>query len=77
MNMLPPEAIEIYQRYVETLIEWRGRERYHTACQYLTSVRKLFQKIGKNDLWSEYIAKLREQNRNLPALKDEMAKAKL
>ena len=73
----PQEAIEIYQRYVETLIEWRGRERYHTACKYLTSARKLFQKIGKNDLWSEYIARLREQNRNLPALKDEMAKAKL
>jgi hypothetical protein len=73
----PQEAIEIYQAYVETLIEWRGRERYQVACQYLISVRKLYQKMGKNELWSEYIAKLREQNRNLPALKDELAKAKL
>ena len=73
----PQEAIEIYQGYVETLIEWRGRERYRVACQYLTNVRKLYQKIGKSDLWSGYITTLREQNRNLPALKDEMSKAKL
>ena len=29
------------------------------------------------DQWTKYIAALREQNRNLPALKDELAKAKL
>jgi hypothetical protein len=73
----PQEAIEIYQRYVDMRIEWRGRENYHTACQYLLSIRKLFQKIGRSDEWTTYIAALREQNRNLPALKDELAKAKL
>jgi len=73
----PQEAIEIYQAYVATLIEWRGRENYQIACQYLTDVRKLYQKIRRSDLWSEYITTLREQNRNLPALKDELAKAKL
>jgi hypothetical protein len=73
----PQESIEIYQRYVETLIEWRGRENYHVACQYLTSVRKLYQKVGKSDEWTNYIADLRERNARLPALKNEMAKAKL
>jgi len=73
----PQESIEIYQRYVETRIEWRGRENYRIVCQYLTSVRKLYQKIGRSDAWTKYIATLREQNRNLPALKDELAKAKL
>ncbi len=73
----PQEAIEIYQRYVEMRIEWRGRENYHTACQYLLSVRKLYQKVGKSDEWTTYIADLRERNARLPALKDEMAKAKL
>jgi uncharacterized Zn finger protein len=73
----PQESIEIYQAYIETLIEWRGRENYQTACQYLTNVRKLYQKIGKSDLWSKYITTLREQNHKLTALKDEMAKAKL
>lgn len=73
----PQEAIGIYQRYVETRIEWRGRENYRIVCQYLTIVRRLYQKIGRNDEWTKYIAALREQNRNLPALKDELAKAKL
>jgi hypothetical protein len=73
----PQEAIEIYQAYVETRIEWRGRENYQIACQYLTSIRRLYQKLGKSDVWNRYIATLREQHRNLPALKDELAKAKL
>src|SRR6266852_961470 len=73
----PQEAIEIYQRYVVMRIEWRGRENYHTACQYLLSIRKLYQKIGKSNEWTTYIADLREHNARLPALKDEMAKAKL
>jgi hypothetical protein len=73
----PQEAIEIYQRYVEMRIEWRGRENYHTACQYLLSIRTLYQKIGKSNEWTTYIADLRERNARLPALKDEMAKAKL
>jgi tetratricopeptide (TPR) repeat protein len=73
----PREAIEIYQRYVDMRIEWRGRENYHTACQYLISVRRLYQKIGKSNEWTTYIADLRERNARLPALKDEMAKAKL
>lgn len=59
------------------LLKWRGRENYRVACQYLTSMRKLYQKIGRSDAWTQYIAALRERNRNLPALKDELAKAKL
>ena len=73
----PQESIEIYQSYVETRVEWRGRENYRVACQYLTSIHRLYQKIGKSDAWTNYIAALREKNHNLPALKDELAKAGL
>ncbi len=73
----PQEAIEIYQAYVEMRIEWRGRENYHTACQYLLSIRRLYQKTGKSNEWAVYIADLRERNARLPALKDEMDKARL
>jgi tetratricopeptide (TPR) repeat protein len=73
----PQEAIEIYQRYVDMRIEWRDRGNYQVACQYLLSIRKLYQKIGKSNEWTTYIADLRERNARLPALKDEMAKAKL
>ncbi len=66
-----------FQAYVEMRIEWRGRENYHTACQYLLSIRRLYQKVGKSNEWTTYIADLRERNARLPALKDEMTKAKL
>jgi hypothetical protein len=73
----PQEAIEIYQKYIETRIAWRGRDNYHIACQYLVKVRRLFQKIGKSSMWTSYVMGLRGQHNNLPALKDEMAKAKI
>ncbi len=73
----PQEAIEIYQKYVETRIAWRDRHNYSVAAQYLISIRKLFQKIGRSDEWTTYVAELRGQHRKLPALKDEMAKAGL
>jgi hypothetical protein len=73
----PYEAMEIYRRYAQTYIEWRGRENYAIACQYLTNVCKLYNKVGHNELWTSYITGLCERHRNLPALRDEMAKAKL
>jgi uncharacterized Zn finger protein len=73
----PREAIEIYQRYVDMRIEWRGRDNYRIACEYLLSIRRLYEKIGKSNEWASYIAELREHNAKLPALRDEMAEAKL
>lgn len=73
----PKDAIGIYKLYVETRIEWRDRSNYQIACQYLLSIRNLYQKIGQEAEWKEYISQLREQYRRLPALKDEMSKAKL
>ncbi len=69
------EAIEIYQGYAETRIEWRGRENYRKASQYLAIVHSLYQHIGQNETWTKYIAALRERHRNLPALRDELKKA--
>ncbi|HLX56198.1 MAG TPA: hypothetical protein VKR83_04170 [Ktedonobacteraceae bacterium] len=62
---------------VETRIEWRGRDHYKVACQYLISIRRLYQNLGKSNEWTTHVAALRDQHRNLPALRDEMAKAKL
>ncbi len=73
----PYEAMEIYRRYAQTHIEWRGRENYARACQHLTDVRKLYHKVGHHELWTNYITELCERHRNLPALRGEMAKAKL
>ncbi len=73
----PYEALEIYRRYAQTRIEWRGRENYAIACQHFTDVRKLYNKVGHSELWTSYITGLSERHHNLPALRDEMAKAKL
>jgi hypothetical protein len=40
-------------------------------------VRDLYRQIGKEDVWARYVAGLREQHRGLPALKEEMSKARL
>ncbi len=73
----PHEAIELYQQHAERLIAMRERKYYQEACPFLAKMRVLCQKLGENEAWASYVATLREQNRNLRALKDELAKAGL
>ena len=73
----PREAIRLYERRVERLIELRGRENYREACRKLTRMRELYRRLGEDEAWEGYIAALRERNRKLPALQDELAKAGL
>jgi len=74
---LPHEAIELYRQYAERLIAMRERKNYQAACTYLVKVRALYEKLGEGKTWTSYITELREQNRNLRALKEELAKAGL
>jgi uncharacterized Zn finger protein/catechol 2,3-dioxygenase-like lactoylglutathione lyase family enzyme len=73
----PHEAIELYHQRAERLIAQRDRKKYHEACTFLAKMRLVYEKIGERGTWTRYIATLRQQNRHLPALKDELAKAKL
>ena len=73
----PLIALEIHQRYIEKLIADRGRGNYQEACQHLKRVRHLYQTMSKSELWTNYITTIRDKNRNLPALRDELALAKL
>ncbi len=73
----PREAIEIYQKYAERLIDQRGRENYQTASNYLKRVRELYGRLGENEEWTKYITGLRERNKSLRALKEELAAARL
>ncbi len=68
----PRNAIEIYQNRIDRLISLRGRDSYHQAAQYLLRVRDLFNKIGESERWMTYITSLRERNRALRALKEEL-----
>src|SRR6266496_3716038 len=73
----PREAIELYRQHAERLIAQRGRQNYQPACTYLAKMRALYEKLGESEAWTSYIAALREQNRNLRALKEELAQAGL
>jgi len=73
----PREAIRLYMEAVERLIAARGRSSYAEAAGYLVRVRELYRCLGEPATWDTLIASLREQNRRLPALKDELNKAGL
>jgi catechol 2,3-dioxygenase-like lactoylglutathione lyase family enzyme len=73
----PREALELYRQYAERLIAMRGRQNYQQATNYLKNVRALYQKLGESEAWITYITTLREQNRSLRALKEELANAGL
>jgi uncharacterized Zn finger protein len=73
----PRNAIEIYQNRIDRLINLRGRDSYHQAAQYLLRVRDLFSKLGESERWTTYITSLREKNRALRALKEEMQAVRL
>jgi uncharacterized Zn finger protein len=47
------------------------------ACGLLATVRELYQKVGENATWTTYINGLREANRRLRALKEELTRAGL
>jgi uncharacterized Zn finger protein len=61
----------------ERLIAARGRGNYAEAATYLVRVRDLYHRLGEPETWQTLIADLREQNRQLPALQDELNKAGL
>ncbi|NTU65039.1 MAG: hypothetical protein HGB05_16980, partial [Chloroflexi bacterium] len=73
----PEAALHIYQTTVDQLINSRGRDNYKTAAHYLKRMRPLFQHLNQQDTWEALIAKLREKNRALRALKEELDKAGL
>src|SRR6266704_3554992 len=73
----PREAIDLYQQYAERLIAMRERKNYQAACTYLVKMRTLYEKLGEGEAWMSYITELREQNRNLRALKEELTAAGL
>jgi len=70
----PDEAIRLYERVVERLIAGRGRENYQQAAGYLTRVKQLYQKQGHQPQWDAYVTNLRNSNKSLRALKEELDK---
>jgi uncharacterized Zn finger protein len=73
----PLAATDIYRRLAEELIDAHGRNNYRYACGHLNRIHELYLRIGQKDEWCHYIEDLKERNRNLRALKEEMTKTGL
>lgn len=73
----PRDAIDLYRKHAESLIDQRSRSNYQEACRYLARVRGLYVKLGEQTEWDRYVADLRVRNSSLRALKEELASAKL
>ena len=71
----PHSSIEIYLQLAEVLINVRGRDNYRQACIYLSRARNLYQRINQEETWTRYVLALRERNRSLRALMEELSKA--
>jgi uncharacterized Zn finger protein len=73
----PDEAIRLFKSVVKRLIDGRGRENYQQATVYLARVRQLYRKQEREPEWQEYITNLRNSNKSLRALKEELYKREL
>jgi uncharacterized Zn finger protein len=73
----PRHALRIYLQAAEPIVKARNRGAYSEACRYLVRVRTLYQKLGEDAAWEQYLRKLKEETKAMRAFKEEMAKAKL
>jgi len=69
---LPDEAIRLYQQIAERRISYRERVNYQAAATYLVRVMNLLEKNGRAQDWQTYITQLRDQNKGLRALREEL-----
>jgi hypothetical protein len=70
----PDEALRLYRPVVQRFIDGRGRENYQRAAGYLVRVKRLYQRQGQDAAWGMYITNLRNSNKSLRALKEELDK---
>lgn len=70
----PGEAIRLYKNVIQKLIDGRGLENCQQAIDYMMRIRMLYQKQGQEPERHEFITNLRNSNKCLRALKEELDK---
>ncbi len=73
----PERAIELYQSLVKDCIAQKQRSAYQAAIPQLKKIKHLYEVLNRPQNWQTYLQQLRAQYRNLPALQDEIHRAKL
>ena len=77
MRVYPMKAAGAYLKHAQNLIARRGRDNYREACQWLKKAREIHSSQDSTAEWEALIKKLRENNKTLRALQDELNKAHL
>ena len=73
----PADALALYKELAEQAIGERQRSSYRQAAQHLKRAQALAQRLAAQDDWEAYLRRLRTQHERLPALQDELRKARL
>ena len=71
----PHEAITLYIEAADRIIKARDRKSYAQAVGYLSRVRELYRGLGEEKTWQSFITDLKDKNRRLSALKEELNRA--
>ena len=73
----PQTAIDLYQKMVAGYIAQKSRSDYQSAVGILIRVKPLYDALNDRAGWTAYLNDLRTQFKRLPALQDELRRAKL
>jgi uncharacterized Zn finger protein len=76
-NSHPREALALYTELVEHAIRGRDRRAYQQAVQHLKRMKAVYKALEAPSDWEAYLRSLRAEYRHLPALQDEMRRARL
>ena len=73
----PQEAIRLFTKEAERFINFRDRGNYSQAALCLRETRDIYRRINETESWNKLIADIRERNKKLSALQDELNQLKL
>ncbi len=68
----PDDAVRIYKHLADQLIAARSRKNYTAAAEYLRRAMRTLERHGRAEEWTTLITGVREQNKSLRALKEEL-----
>jgi uncharacterized Zn finger protein len=68
----PDDAVRIYKHLADRLITARGRTNYQSAAEYLRRAMRTLERHNRTADWSTLITDVRNQNKTLRALREEL-----
>ncbi len=73
----PHKALDVYLRQARFNIDQRSRDNYQQAAHQLANMKEIYLQLGEAAEWEKLIASIKTDFKRLPALQDELRRAKL